>query len=145
MRVLFVLSLSVLLCAATVTRPAAAEAPQDLSVYAGLYPGEEVEGVAFLEHPLVRAAVERAVSEEDVLRLVLDPTGPKTPIAAKGDLVLSWGCEAHNCGPHNWSLLITRDGSEAKLCYFRAADKQGSLWFAEDKEPEARELECPAE
>lgn len=143
MRVLAAFCFSLLLCAAVLPR-AAAEAPQDLSVYAGLYPGEEVEGISFLEHPAVRAAAEKAVSDAAVLKWVLSPEGPKTPIAAKGNLLLSWGCETHHCGQHNWSLLITQDGSEAELCYFDADEAPGTRWFSAGQEPKVWELECPA-
>jgi len=71
-----------------------------LSTYEGKYPVDSSLPVSFLEHSLVVQAVEQAVPHADIRRWLLDPAGPKTPIWIAQGRIHSWGCEAHNCGPH---------------------------------------------
>jgi hypothetical protein len=128
---------------ATVTPPPGRASTTDLSDHVGKYPFDPVGGVTFLAHPAVRAAVMRAVPDPAIQRLILDGNGPQTPIARKDGRILAWGCEAHNCGPHNWSLLVAPDGGGAEVCYHDANARPATRWFAEGRR-EARMDECPS-
>jgi hypothetical protein len=92
-------------------------APADLGVYAGKYPRDPVEGVSFLGQPRVRAAVEAAVPNASIRAWILEHAGPQTPIALRAGRLISWGCEAHNCNDHNWTIFIDPAGTSAEICY----------------------------
>ena len=100
-----------------------------LNVYVGKYPPDKVGGRGFLDQPLVRAGVEGAVSDPEIRAWILEKAGPQTPIALKGGKLLFWGCEAHYCGPHNWTVSIAPDGTGTEVCYLDADAPDKSAWY----------------
>jgi hypothetical protein len=133
----------------SLTAAAAAEPPAadvDLGVYAGKYPRDPVDGVSFLQHPRVRAAIEAAVPNASIRAWILERAGQQTPIALRGDRLVSWGCEARNCNDHEWTIFIDRAGNSAEICY-HVAETMGdrSRWFRSGGPSELRPEEgCPA-
>ncbi len=116
----------------------------DLSGYVGQYPFDEVAGIAFRNHPLVRTALAQAGGDNAPVDRILNGTGPSTPIATAEDgRILSWGCEQHNCGPHNWTLLVAADGSSPELCYHDEDATPATVWLV-DGRPTDRSGECPS-
>lgn len=116
-----------------------------LSAYDGTYPHDTQIQPQFLDHPLVRGAVEQVVGDAAVRQRVLDPAGPKTPIWIAGDRIHSWGCEQHRCGPHNWTISMKLDGSEPEVCYHRAdTSESGATWYLAGH-TEIRDFHCPSE
>lgn len=114
-----------------VVPPSATASPAgDLSRYVGAYPFDEVGGTAFLTDPQVRAGIEGAVSDPAVRARVLDRDVTATPIAQQDGRILSFGCEPHNCGPHNWTVAITPDGKNASVCYYDQ-DRRVARWYPE--------------
>jgi hypothetical protein len=100
----------------------AAPSPPSLGTYLGKYPYEKVSGVSFWEHPAVVAQVEKLISSPAARGIILGG-GVETPIAeagAQGEYLFAYACEQHNCGSHNWSVAIKRDGSNASVCYYNA-------------------------
>lgn len=132
-----------------VVAPARPQAPPaetvHLSPYVGRYPFDEVSGVTFLAQPAVRAAVEAAVPDATIRGWILERAGPQAPIALKEGRLLSWGCEAHNCGPHQWTVLIDPAGAAAEICYHEDAMNGRSRWYRAGSAPEMRNGECPSE
>jgi len=123
-----------------------ARSPTDgpLSAYVGQYPFDPVAGVAFRDHPLVRAALVQAGGTNAPVDRILDGPGPSTPIARTGDgRILSWGCEQHNCGPHNWALILEADGSNGELCYHDEDATPATVWLI-DGRPTSRDEQCPS-
>lgn len=127
--------------AQNISLPAVAAAPADLSRYVGKYPFDTVDGKRFQDLPVVRAAIEAAVRDPGVREWIFtDKTGPSTPIGIKNGVLIAWGCEAHNCGPHNWTLLMKPDGTDPQICY---TDDNGARWFAQG-ELLAKKDPCPS-
>ncbi|MBX3593000.1 hypothetical protein [Sphingomonas sp.] len=123
-------------------RTAAAPAPSGpLAVYVGKYPFDKVAGTSFLDDPLVRKSVRAAVGDPTILAWIFDKAGPQTPIAMIDGRLAAWGCEAHNCGPHQWTVLIAPDGSDAELCYL-PDDAVRPVWYA-DGGATKRDASCP--
>jgi len=121
-------------------------APADLAVYADKYPTDPVDGVSFLHHPRVRAAVEAAVPTAWIRSLLLDREAQQTPIALRGGRLISWGCERGNCNDREWTIFIDTAGTSVEICY-RVAERMGrrSRWFRTGAESELRPIEgCPA-
>lgn len=117
----------------------------DLSAYVGQYPFDAVAGVAFRDHPLVRAALVQAGGDNAPVDQILTGPGPSTPIALADDgRILSWGCEQHNCGPHNWTLLVAADGSNPELCYHDEDATPATVWLVDGRVTE-RSGDCPSE
>lgn len=118
----------------------AAEGP--LSVYVGKYAFDKVADVSFLDHPLVRAGVEGAVPDAKIREWIFEKAGPQSPIVLRDGRLLSWGCQQHNCGMHQWTVAIAPDGGNAEVCYLPdGADK--SVWYAGGKKI-ARTDDCPS-
>ena len=125
---------------------AADPAPADLSVYAGKYPTDPVNGTSFLSDPRVRAAVEAAVPNDGMRAWILDREGQRTPIELRTGRLISWACEPRNCNDHEWTLFIDPAGTTVEICY-RVGQRMGrrSRWFRTGSPSELRPIEgCPA-
>jgi hypothetical protein len=120
-------------------------APADLAVYAGKYPGDPVGGVSFLHHPRVRAAVEAAVPDARTRAWILDRADQQTPIALRAGRLVSWGCEAHDCNDHEWTIFIDSAGTSAEICYHVGRTMgDRSRWFRTGRPSELRpDDSCP--
>jgi hypothetical protein len=117
-----------------------------LDSYLGHYPFDAVGGVRFLDQPAVAKAVAALVPDTKVRALVLGGEGPGTPVARKDGKLLAWGCETHNCGGHDWSILIAPDGGEASVCYHDAATmRERARWYLAPGRSEMRDGDCPSE
>jgi hypothetical protein len=108
--------------------PSATVAATDLSRYVGKYPFDPVAGRLFIDEPRVRTAVARVVPDTEVRDTLLSRDATANPIAEQDGRILSWACEAHNCGPHNWAITITPDGRDAAVCY-HDQDAGVSRWY----------------
>lgn len=113
--------------------PAPAPAPSasnaaNLSRYVGKYPFDLVAGTRFVDEPAVRAAVARVVPDAGVRDTVLSRDATANPVAEWDGRILSWACEAHNCGPHNWAIAITPDARDAAVCYYDQ-DTNVARWY----------------
>lgn len=114
-----------------------------LSAYVGEYPTEAKDGApSFLRQPQVRAAVARVVPDAEVRALVLGSDVTATPIAMVDGKLLAFGCEPHNCGPHNWAIAIRADGSDPAVCLYDE-DRRIARWFPTDAAP-APTNGCPS-
>ena len=121
----------------------AASAAGPLSAYVGHMPWDAVNGATFLTDPQVRAAVEAAIPDAAVRRWVLEGDGPSNPIAMRDGRLLATGCERHNCGPHNWSILIDPAGTTAEVCYARNTVGDRGMWSVAGRPAEERPGACP--
>jgi len=121
-------------------------APATLARYAGHYPFDAVEGVRFLDQPAVTKAVAELVPDAKIRKLVLGGDGPGTPIVVKDGALLAWGCETHNCGPHDWTVTIAPDGGGARVCYHDEATMgTRARWYLGPGRSEMRDGDCPSE
>ena len=126
--------------------PAAARPTGFLARYVDMRPREVEDGRSFLGEPAVRRAV-AAVRDARVRDFILHYDGPDAPIAAKNGRILAWGCEAHNCGFHNWSVSITPDGSSAEVCYYEDDERPdgSATWYLPRGRTVKRAGNCPDE
>lgn len=117
-----------------------------LAVYVGKYPFDPVDGVAFLDHERVRAAVEVATVNSEARMWVFRRDATRTPIVMKDGRLLSGGCETHNCAGRNWTIVIDPVGAIAEVCDFVQGRNGGrSLWFGAGRDPTERDGDCPSE
>jgi hypothetical protein len=116
----------------------------DLAAYVGKYPFDKVNNVVFFDQPLVRSAIAAAIPDKAVLAWVMgDEGGPSAPIEMKNAKVAAWACEQHNCGDHQWTVLIDPAGTNAEICYQDAAAMPGKTrWYRAGAAPETREGTC---
>ena len=126
--------------------PAAARPTGFLARYVDMRPREVEDGRSFLGEPAVRKAV-AGVRDARVRDFILHYDGPDAPIAAKNGRILAWGCEAHNCGFHNWSVSITPDGSSAEVCYYEDDERPdgSATWYLPRGRTVKRAGNCPDE
>jgi hypothetical protein len=114
-----------------------------LSAYVGKLTSDVVGGSNFVARPEVRGAVESLVPDAAARRWILNPDTTQSPIAMRGGKLYSGACEPHNCGPHQWSILIAPDGTGAEICYHDdAQDPAHSHWYAAGRPPETRAGYC---
>lgn len=117
----------------------------DLARYAGKYPFDKVGGMTFLANPAVVDAVDALVGDAHIRALVLGGDGPGTPIARRAGKLIAWGCETHNCGDHEWSVLIAPDGAGAQICYHDASTTgDRSRWYTGAGRADMRDGSCPS-
>lgn len=122
---------------ALASAPPAPPAPPavDLSRYVGEYPTEKLaDAPGFLQHPAVRDAVAAVVTDAAVRTRVLDADVTATPIVRYEGRLLAFGCEPHNCGPHNWAVAITPDARAAAVCYYDQ-DARIARWYPDGAMP----------
>jgi hypothetical protein len=103
----------------------------NLSRHAGKYPLDDVGGSSFLAEPAVRQLVAGVVDDPAIRARVLDRDVTATPIEEVDGRLLSYGCEPHNCGPHNWTIAIRPDGSGGAVCYYDQ-DANVARWYPRD-------------
>jgi hypothetical protein len=110
-------------------------------------PRESEGGLSFLAEPAVRRAV-AAVRDAQVREFIRNYNGPDAPIAQRKDgRLIAWGCEARNCGFHNWAVAIRPDGSGAEICYYHDDDDPDgtSTWYLAGGRTVKRAGNCPDE
>jgi len=116
-----------------------------LTAYVGKYPHDAVDGVDFFDRTEVAGGLLAVVDDARLRSLIRGRSGPQTPIFQRGRRIASWGCEAHNCGDHNWMVAIDPAGGTAQACYHDAGTMQDqSRWYA-DGAPVLRPGACPSE
>jgi hypothetical protein len=127
----------------TETSPLPPTAGSKLASYVGKYPFDKVDGVAWNDHALVKAGIAATVKDAAVLKAITTTEGPASPIEMRGDKVVSWACEAHNCGAHQWSVQIDPRTGATDVCYFdEAADPAKARWFLASGKEEKRDANC---
>ncbi len=125
------------------TSPLPPTAGSKLASYVGKYPFDKVDGVAWTDHVLVKAGIAASVKDAAVLKAITTTQGPSGPIELRGDKVMSWACEQHNCGSHQWSVLIDPRTGATDVCYFdEEADAAKSRWFLATGKEEKRDGNC---
>ncbi|SEH16723.1 hypothetical protein SAMN05428974_1844 [Sphingopyxis sp. YR583] len=125
--------------------PAKAGAP-DLSAYVGKYPFDKVDGVAFGDHPLVKAGIAATVTDARVRTAITATAGPSAPIEMIDGKVASWACQQHKCGEHQWTVLVDPATGATDVCYVNdPAMTNESRWFLAGGKEEKRKGDCAAE
>lgn len=111
--------------------------------YVGKYPFDKVDGKSWNSDPAIIAAINAAVTDAKVRALVLEGDGPSSPITQKDGKVIAWACQAHNCGPHNWTTIVDPVSGAAEICYVDDETAPGKTrWFRNGKE-EIKSDPCP--
>jgi len=96
---------------------AVAQVAPPLSAYVGKYPFDEVDGVAFIDHPDVRRALETSGAPAEAIALARDRDTVTGPIFRTETAVVASGYDPRTGGSMNWTLAITPNGEQAVVCY----------------------------
>ena len=127
---------------------AGVRAPGGLARYVHWRPRESEGGKSFLTEPAVRQAIAANVRDAKVRNFIYHYSGPDAPIAQRRDgRLIAWGCEASNCGFHNWAVAIASDGSRAEVCHYQNDDDPDgtSTWYLPGGRTVKRDGNCPDE
>jgi hypothetical protein len=112
--------------AAALAAPPAKAPP--VEAYVGKYPFDKVDGVSFLDHPAVRAAVTRAVHDPKARAWLLDAKGSPFPqIRHENAELVVIGCQQHACDRRNWAIYFNPASNLARVCY--SATGAQSRWY----------------
>ena len=125
--------------------PAAAKAgdAKGLAAYVGKYPFDKVDGVAWNDHPAVKAGLAATVKDAKVLKAIQTLEGPAAPIEMHDGKVMAWACQQHNCGPHQWAVLVDPATGATDVCYYdEAASASDARWFLAGGKEERRKGNC---
>jgi len=125
---------------AAIPGPASAN---ELTAYVGKFPFDAVNGVTWLDHPVVTAGIRKTVTDAAVRRAMQSPGGPSAPIGTYQGKVGSWGCQQHNCGDHHWAVLVDPRTGATDVCYHNVEEAgEASRWFLADGRQETRPGNC---
>lgn len=117
--------------------------PNALTAYVDKYPFDEVGGVAWNDHPAIKAGIAAAVKDAKARKAIETLEGPAAPIEMRDGKIVSWACEAHNCGPHQWALHVDPQTGATDVCYFdEEASATESRWFLASGKEERRAGNC---
>ena len=123
--------------------PAVIGSGGDLNTYVGTFPFDAVDGVTWHEHPMVVAGIRKTVSDAQVRRAMQSPGGPSAPIAVYQGKVGSWGCQQHNCGDHQWAVVVDPKSGATDVCYHNAEQMgDSSRWYLAEGKQETRPGNC---
>ena len=124
--------------------PASAPAADTgLAAYVGKYPFDKVDGVAWTDHPAVKAGLAATVTDAKIRQTIAADGATAAPIEMYEGKVMSWACEAHNCGPHQWAVLIDPASGATDACYHdEDVDAGRSHWFLAGGTEEWRDGNC---
>ncbi|MBO9695302.1 MAG: hypothetical protein J7499_03805 [Sphingopyxis sp.] len=130
---------------AAAVAPAKAGAP-DLAAYVGKYPFDKVDGVAFEDHPLVKAGIAATVTDAHVRTAITTTAGPAAPINMIDGKVASWACQQHKCGEHQWTVFVDPATGATDVCYVNdPAMANEARWFLAGGKEEKRKGDCAGE
>lgn len=116
-----------------------------LSVYAGHYPRDAVDGVGFFDRTEVAMALDAAVGDPKLRQRVVAADGVAVPIFRSGASLAAYACEPHDCGDHNWTLFVPDDPRGGRVCHHDAATMgDTSRWYADGRAPVTRPGACPS-
>jgi len=132
---------------ASLGSPVAAEASSgSLAEYVGKSTAEQVNGIDWNHNPTVFAGIRRSVTEASVLEAIKDTSGPAALIELIDGKVSSWACENHNCGDHQWMVMVEPSSGATDVCYHDAAKLPGqSRWYLASGKVEQRPGNCTVE
>lgn len=135
--------------AASTAAPQPAAAPggsASLQAYVGKYPFDEVDGVSWNANPAVAAAVRKTITDPALRKTLADTAGPSAPIEMIDGKISAWACQAHNCGDHQWMVMIDPASGAADVCYHQAEATPGrSRWYRAAGGSELRDGNCTVE
>jgi len=132
---------------ASLANPVAAEGDSgSLADYVGKSTAEHVNGIDWNHNPTVLAGIRRSVTDASVREAIKDTSGPAALIELIDGKVASWACENHNCGDHQWMVMVEPASGATDVCYHDAAKVPGqSRWFLASGKIEQRPGNCTIE
>lgn len=129
--------------AASETDMAAATPAGDLSAYVGKFPFDKVNGVPWNDNPVVAAGIAKTVTDAAARKAITQMSGPSSAIALYQGKVASWACQQHNCGDHQWNVMVDPKSGATDVCYYNAEQLQdNSRWFLSTGKVETRAGNC---
>lgn len=123
---------------------ASAEPPSGpaLETYEGKEPFEKMDGVAFLDHTVVRAEVEKVVTDPAIRKWVLNAgTSPWSPMFIKAGQLVATGCQEHACEKRSWAVVIDVKTHIARVCFEQ--DERTRWYSATGVHPQ--DGDCPSD
>ncbi len=116
-----------------------------LTAYVGKYPHDAIGGVDFFDRTDVASGLVAAVGDAKLREVIRGRAGPETPIFAIGERIAAWGCEQHNCGDHNWTVIVDAKRGTTQVCYHDAAKMGAQSEWYDGAAPVRRAETCPSE
>lgn len=130
--------------------PSSAAAPKkadgSIAAYVGKWPFDEVDGVKWNDNPVVLAGIRKSVTDPAARKAILELPGPSAAIELVDGKVSAWACQAHNCGDHQWMVMVDPASGATDVCYHNAKLTPGEArWFLASGKQELRTGDCNPE
>ena len=116
-----------------------------ITAYVGKHPHDAVGGVDFFDRTDVASGLVMAVGDAKLRETIRGRSGPETPVFKIGERVAAWGCEEHNCGDHNWTVIVDSKAAKTQVCYHDAATMGTRSDWYDGAAPVRRAETCPSE
>ncbi|RZM19451.1 MAG: hypothetical protein EOP67_57535 [Sphingomonas sp.] len=116
-----------------------------LTAYVGHYPRDAVDGVSFFDRTEVANTLVELEPDDKMRRLVVGRDATTVPIFAMGQRIAAHGCEPHNCGGRNWTVVIAADGNRdrAAICLHDDATAPDTSRWTTRAGTQQRPGDCP--
>lgn len=125
---------------------ASGKAGGDIAAYVGKWPFDKVDGVKWNDNPVVLAGIRKSVTDPAARKAILELPGPAAAIAMMDGKVSAWACQAHNCGDHQWLVMVDPASGATDVCYHNAKLTPGEArWFLATGRQELRTGDCNLE
>ncbi len=116
-----------------------------ITAYVGKSPHDAVGGVDFYDRTDVASGLVTAVGDPKLRETIRGRSGPETPVFKVGDRVAAWGCEQHNCGDRNWTVIVDPKRGRTQVCYHDAETMGAKSDWYDGAAPVRRAETCPSE
>lgn len=129
--------------------PAGDVAGTALLPYVGKYPFDVVNGHRFLDHPVVKAAVDAAVPDAKMrARVHTVDDSVNVPIVEVDGRIIAWGGAKRAEDRYNWAVVIGPEGAMPEVCIYDGLgygeDFQASQWFEPGEQSIMKQGKCPS-
>jgi hypothetical protein len=133
--------------AAATPAPSTSQTAPPLSAYVDKYPFDAVDGVRFVDHPLVRAALERSGASQEALDFIRNDNTVVLPIFELNGRLMSRGFHPASGGDVNWGVLISLDGQRGAVCYSTGVvqNERGADWYIDGDKAFTHYEMCPSD
>jgi len=90
-----------------------------VTIFAGKWPWEAVNGFSFATHPKVLSALNKAVGDTGIVKSLLSQNVVGNPISGpsgSSGVMVYQACEPQNCSDNNWRILYYASSGDAEVC-----------------------------
>jgi len=116
-----------------------------VTIFAGKWPWEAVNGFSFATHPKVLSALNKAVGDTGIVKSLLSQNVVGNPISepsGSSGVMVYQACEPQNCGDNNWRILYYASSGDAEVCISNKDKTYSFRGWLPSMEPLSDDQDC---